>query len=78
MMFSFTANDGRILTPPKELKPILKEAYSAFYKLLGHIRFFYVVDEIGSGRAPAGTTLGKIMSESVNNDRYCQWCFTIQ
>ena len=49
-MFSFHADDGRILTPPKELKPLLKDAYSVFYILLGHIRFFYVVDEIWNGK----------------------------
>jgi len=49
-MKSFTASDGRILTPPKELKPLLKGAYPAFFKLLGHIRFFYVADEIWDGK----------------------------
>ena len=39
-------NDGRILTPPKELQPMLKGAYSAFFKTLAHIRFFYVVNEV--------------------------------
>ena len=48
---SFTANDGRILTPPKELKPLLKDAFSSFYKLLGHIRFLYVADEIWDGKS---------------------------
>lgn len=43
------ADDGRILTPPKELEPLLKSAFPAFYKLLGHIRFFYMVDEIWDG-----------------------------
>jgi len=50
-MKSFHASDGRILTPPKELKPLLKGAYPAFYKLLGHVRFFYVADEIWDGKA---------------------------
>ncbi|WP_163195380.1 hypothetical protein [Clostridium thermarum] len=50
-MFHFYADDGRILTPPKELEPQLKGAYSAFIKLLGHIRFFYMVDEIWDGQA---------------------------
>ena len=49
-MKRITTDDGRILTPPKELKPLLKGAYTAFYKLLGHIRFFYVSDEIWNGK----------------------------
>ncbi len=40
-MYHFYADDGRILTPPKELEPQLKGAFPAFTKLLGHIRFFY-------------------------------------
>jgi len=50
-MFSFYSNDGRILTPPKELKPLLKESYPAFFKLIGHIRFFYIADEIWDGKS---------------------------
>ncbi|MDD4295538.1 MAG: hypothetical protein PHC69_01085 [Ruminiclostridium sp.] len=46
-----TADDGRILTPPKESEPLLKDAFPAFYKLLGHIRFFYVADEIWDGKS---------------------------
>lgn len=49
-MKHITADDGRILTPPKELKPLLKSAFPAFYRLLGHIRFFYVADEIWDGK----------------------------
>ncbi len=45
------ADDGRILTPPKELKPLLKNAFPAFIKLLGHIRFFYMADEIWDGKS---------------------------
>jgi len=45
------SNDGRILTPPKELEPLLKGAFPAFFKTLGHIRFFYVADEIWDGKA---------------------------
>jgi hypothetical protein len=45
------ADDGRILTPPKELNPLLKGAFPAFYKVLGHIRFFYTVDEIWGGES---------------------------
>jgi len=44
-------NDGRMLTPPKTLEPILKSAFSAFYKMIGHIRFFYTADEIWDGKA---------------------------
>ena len=47
----FTTSNGRVLTPPKELKPLLKGAYPAFYKFLGHIRFFYVADELWDGKA---------------------------
>ena len=50
-MFSFYAEDGRLLTPPKELRPLLKDSFTAFYKLIGHIRFFYVTDEIWDGKA---------------------------
>ena len=49
-MFSFYADDGRILTPPKELKPLLKDSFTAFYKIIGHIRFFYIADEIWDGK----------------------------
>ncbi len=48
-MKHFTTDDGRILTPPKELKPLLKGSFPAFYNLLGHIRFFYVTDEMWDG-----------------------------
>jgi hypothetical protein len=48
---SFYADDGRILTPPKELEPQLKGAFPAFTQLLGHIRFFYVADEIWDGKS---------------------------
>ena len=44
------SNDGRILTPPKKLEPLLKGAYLVFFKTLGHIRFFYVADEIWDGK----------------------------
>jgi hypothetical protein len=49
-MFYFHSDDGRILTPPKELKPLLKSAYPAFYNFIGHIRFFYMADEIWDGK----------------------------
>ena len=48
-MNHITTGDGRILTPPKELKLLLKGAFPAFFSLLGHIRFFYVADEIWDG-----------------------------
>jgi len=47
---SIIADDGRILTPPKTLKPMLKAAFPAFFKVLGHIRFFYVADELWDGK----------------------------
>ena len=50
-MKHFTAEDGRILTPPTELEPLLKGSFSAFSKLLGHIRFFYMADEIWDGKS---------------------------
>ena len=43
------ANDGRILTPPKELKSLLKNSFQAFSSFLDHIRFFYVLDELWDG-----------------------------
>ena len=49
-MDHFFADDGRILTPPKELEPLLKTSFPAFSKLLGHIRFFYIADEIWDGK----------------------------
>ena len=49
-MFNFYADDGRVLTPPKELAPLLKGAFPAFFTLIGHIRFFYVADEIWNGK----------------------------
>jgi len=50
-MKHFTAYDGRILTPPAELEPLLKGSFPAFSKLLGHIRFFYITDEIWDGKS---------------------------
>jgi hypothetical protein len=49
-MLHHYADDGRILTPPKELEPLLKGSFPAFSKLLGHIRFFYMADEIWDGK----------------------------
>ncbi|MCL2672382.1 MAG: DUF3795 domain-containing protein [Clostridiales bacterium] len=50
-MKHISADDGRILTPPKELETLLKGAFPAFYKLLGHLRWFYVADEIWDGKS---------------------------
>ena len=50
-MYCFQADDGRILTPPNELKLLLKSAFPAFCKLLGHIRWFYMADEIWDGKS---------------------------
>jgi hypothetical protein len=50
-MLHHYADDGRILTPPQELKPLLKNAFPAFSELLGHIRFFYIADEIWDGKS---------------------------
>ena len=45
------ADDGRILTPPSELEPQLRKAFPAFIILLGHIRFFYIADELWDGES---------------------------
>jgi len=68
-MYHFHADDGRVLTPPKELEPKLNGAFPAFSKLLGHVRFNYVADEIWDGKSSlvfsaggeqlAAVTLGK-------------------
>ena len=50
-MLHHYADDGRILTPPKELEPLLKGSFQAFSKLIGHIRFFYIADEIWDGKS---------------------------
>lgn len=50
-MYHFYADDGRILTPPKELESQLKDAFPAFSKLLGHLRLFYMTDEIWDGQS---------------------------
>jgi hypothetical protein len=50
-MYQFYADDRRILTPPKELEPRLKSAFPSFSRLLGHIRFFYMADEIWDGKS---------------------------
>ena len=62
---SFFTDDGRVLTPPKTLEPLLEGAYPAFYALLGHIRFFYTTDEVWDGKAAltfraAGETLAEV------------------
>jgi len=45
------ADDGRIMTPPRELEPLLKGSFPAFYEIIGHIRFFYIADENWNGEA---------------------------
>jgi hypothetical protein len=40
------------MTPPKDLKLMLKGSFPAFYEIIGHIRFFYVADEIWNGESP--------------------------
>lgn len=50
-MYHQYADDGRILTSPKELEPMLKGSFTAFSKTIGHIRFFYVADEIWDGKS---------------------------
>ncbi len=50
-MYHFYADDGRILTPPQELASLLRGSFPAFSKLLGHIRFFYMADEIWDGKS---------------------------
>ena len=49
-MKHITADDGRIMTPPKELEPFLKSAFPVFYLLLGHIRWLYTADEVWDGK----------------------------
>ena len=50
-MYHIYADDGRILTSPKELEPLLEGSFPAFSKIVGHIRFFYMVDEIWDGKS---------------------------
>jgi len=57
-MLKLTTADGRILTPPGELEPLLKGAYPAFFKLLGHIRFFYAVNELWDVKASLAFSAG--------------------
>jgi len=38
------------MTPPRELMPLLGNSFPAFSELLGHIRYFYVADEIWDGK----------------------------
>ncbi|MCU0520644.1 MAG: DUF3795 domain-containing protein [Anaerolineae bacterium] len=45
------ADDGRILTSPKELEPLLRGSFPAFYRTVGHVRFFYMADEIWDGES---------------------------
>jgi hypothetical protein len=48
-MYRFTTDDGRILTPPAELETLLRGSFPAFSKLLGHTRFYYMMDEAWDG-----------------------------
>lgn len=50
-MYHQYADDGRILTSPKELEPLLRGSFPAFTKTVGHIRFFYMADEIWDGES---------------------------
>ena len=50
-MYHQYADDGRILTAPRELEPLLRGSFHAFTKMLGHIRFFYMMDEIWDGKS---------------------------
>ncbi|MDR1539887.1 MAG: hypothetical protein LBU32_18190 [Clostridiales bacterium] len=59
------ADDGRILTSPKELKPLLKGAFTAFSKLIGHIRFFYMADEIWDGKSSLVFSAGGVQLSAV-------------
>jgi len=52
------ADDGRILTSPRELEPLLKGSFPAFIKTLGHIRFFYLMDEIWDGKSSLAFNAG--------------------
>ena len=49
-MLHHYADDGRVMTPPGELEPLLKDAFPVFIKLIGHIRLFYVADEVWDGK----------------------------
>ncbi len=71
-MYSFYADDGRILTPPRELEPQLRGAFQAFSKLLGHIRFFYMADEIWDGRSSLAFNAGGVTlaSVTINNGAF--------
>jgi len=69
------SDDGRILTPPKSLKPMLKAAYPAFFKLIGHIRFFYTVDEIWDGKT---SLIFEINDEQLAAITLCDSAFNIR
>jgi len=51
LMLNHYADDGRVMTPPIELEPLLKGSFSAFSEIIGHIRFFYIADEIWNGES---------------------------
>jgi len=72
-MVHFHADDGRILTPPAELKAKLKGAFPAFSKLLGHVRFNYVADEIWDGKASLvfQSDSGQVAAITLEDDAFC-------
>ncbi len=74
-MKHFTAEDGRILTPPHELEPLLQGSFPAFSQLLGHIRFFYLADEIWDGKSSLVFTVGGEPLAAVALD---DGCFYVQ
>jgi len=74
-MLKSHTGDGRILTPPKKLEPKLKDSFPAFYKMIGHIRFFYVADEIWDGKA---SLVYKTCSEILAEVKICDGFFTVR
>jgi len=68
-MYHFHADDGRILTPPIKLEPKLKGAFPAFSKLLGHVRFNYVADEIWDGKSSLVFSAGSEQMASITLEK---------
>lgn len=64
----FHSDDGRILTPPKELGLLLKDSFAAFSRLLGHIRFFYMADEIWDGKSLLTFNAGGVQLTAITLD----------
>ena len=71
-MLHHYADDGRIMTPPKEMEPQLKGPFPAFSKLIGHIRFFYIADEIWDGESSLIFSAGseQLMAIKLNNGSF--------